>query len=245
MKKYGLTALVAVAVVALMLFLVGQRPVGAQETTEGSKGIVRTVSVNGTGTITATPDQATIQIGVRTQGETAEEALAANNTRMTSLLNSLKAASLAQRDIQTRDFSIWPQYRTSTNGTNSITGYEVHNLVVITVRDLDNFGSVLDAAVKAGSNEINSIQFGFSNPNALLDQARVAAMADAERKAGELAKLADVEVGTVVTISEMGALQPPMPMERMAMDTAAGSVPIESGESAVTLSVQVTYELVP
>ncbi|MGB0386402.1 MAG: SIMPL domain-containing protein [Ardenticatenaceae bacterium] len=243
-NKYLSTALIAGLIVAIMLSLFGQRSVTAQQPVVVGDEIVRTVSVSGTGVVSAVPDQATIDIGVRTEGKTSEEALEENNDKMDALLASLKRAKILSKDIQTRDFSIWPQYRESSSGTTRITGYEVSNTVVITVRDIENLGQTLDAAVKAGSNQVNGIRFGFSDPAALLDQARENAMKDAKRKATELAQLADVELGTVVTISESGSA--PRPVFRGAAESfdQAASVAIEAGESSLSQSIQVTYELV-
>lgn len=256
MQKYKLTLSLLVALVVLLGAALVFRPsfVSAQqatptptpaETPAANPDIVRTVSVSANGTVTAAPDQATINLGVRTQSENADEALDENNERMATLIATLREAGVASRDIQTSDFSIYPQYETSTNGTSRITGYEVSNRLSVTVRNLANFGSILDATVEAGGNQIDGIEFGFSDPQALLDQAREAAMAEAERKATQLATLAGVQVGTVTAISESESLPIPIMargMEQAAMDAA---VPVEAGESAVTVSVQVTYELVP
>jgi uncharacterized protein len=210
-----------------------------------SSEVVRTVSVSATGSAAAAPDQATISLGVRTQGETAEESLDENNEQMAALIATLREAGVASRDIQTSDFSIYPQYADSTNGTLRITGYEVSNRVIVTVRNLANFGEVLDAAVEAGGNQVDSIQFGFNDPAALLDQAREQAMAEAARKATQLATLADVQVGTVVSISESGDVPQPIFARGVMEQAADAAVPVEIGESAVSVTVQVTYELAP
>lgn len=243
-QKYLTTALVAALIVAVTLLVLGQRGATAQQPVTANGEVVRTISVSGEGTVSASPDQATIQIGVRTQAKTADEALAANNAQMEGLISSLKRNNLTDKDIQTRDFSIWPQYRHSDNGSEpTITGYEVSNSVFITVRDLANFGAILDAAVKNGGNQVSGIQFGFSDPAALLQEARVKAMENARSKASQLAALADVKLGSVVVVSEAGAVPPPMLYrEEMAM-AADGAVPIASGESSVQLTVQVTYEI--
>jgi uncharacterized protein len=245
-KSLILTVLVAGVTVLVALVAFGGRFAGAQDPTPVQPGeVIRTVSVNGEGEVTAAPDQATIQLGVRTQAETAAEALEENNQRMQALLNTLREAGVAAADMQTSDMSIWPQYRHSPNGTSSVTGYEVSNAVSVTVRDLENFGAILDAAVRAGGNQVNGISFGFSDPTALLNQAREAAMVNAQAKAARLAELAGVRLGTVVTISETGAMPPPI-MVRAAQEAMAdAAVPIEAGESAVNVMVQVTYELVP
>lgn len=207
--------------------------------------INRSVSVTGVGTVTAAPDKATIYIGVRTQGDTSSDALDENSTQMTSLLNTLKAAGIAARDIQTSDFSIYPRYNDSRNSTTQeIIGYEVSNTVVVTIRNLENFGEVLDAAVEAGGNQVNGIEFGFSDPAALTEQAREQAMAAAKANADQLATLADVSLGTVVSINESSYF--PTPVYRGAMEQAAdAAVPIEAGQSSLSVTVNVTYELIP
>jgi uncharacterized protein len=245
-KSLVLTVLVAGVTVLVALIAFGGRFAGAQDPIQVQTGeVVRTVSVHGEGEMSAAPDQATIQLGVRTQAETAGDALEENNQRMQALLNTLREAGVAAADMQTSDMSIWPQYRHSPNGTSSITGYEVSNVVSVTIRNLENFGAILDAAVRAGGNQVNGISFGFSNPDELLDQAREAAMATAQAKAARLAELAGVRLGTVVTISETGAVPPPIMVRAAEGMMADAAVPIETGESAVTVTVQVTYELVP
>ncbi|MGH2543518.1 MAG: SIMPL domain-containing protein [Ardenticatenaceae bacterium] len=236
-----LTAIVA-ALTILAIATFSGRLALAQGENNTPEPFQRTVSVSGSGEISAVPDQATIELGVRTQASTAAEALDENNAKMQALTGTLRQAGIAARDIQTSDFSIWPQYRNPSEGETTISGYEVSNRVAIKVRDLSAFGEILDQAVQAGGNQVNSIQFGFGDPSALLDQAREEAMADAAHKATQLAQLAGMNLGVVVTISESGAVPPPIIM-RGAADMEQAAVPIETGESTVSVSIQVTYEL--
>ncbi len=218
-------------------------PVPTQVVAETPPPINRTVSVTGVGTVTAAPDQATIYIGVRTEGDTSSDALDENSTQMTALLTTLKAAGIQAKDIQTSDFSIYPRYNDTPNGTTQrIIGYEVSNTVLVIVRNLDKFGEVLDAAVSAGGNQVNGIQFGFGNPAALTEQAREQAMVAAKANADQLASLADVELGTVVSINESSYY--PTPVYRGALESADAAAPIEAGQSSLSVTVNVTYELV-
>lgn len=242
------TKAIAVAVVIAILsvtafFAQGYKPVAAQGTTTENP-ITRTVSVTGNGVITGTPDQATIYVGVRTDAATSAAALTDNNEQMTALINTLKSAGVAARDIQTSDFSIYPRYNDGTNGELRVVGYEVSNSVHITVRDLTKLGTVLDAAVRAGGNQVSGISFGFSDPAALVEQARAQAVANARDNAEQLASLSDAELGAVITINE-SMNNYPTPIYRDAMAQAEMSVvPIESGQSSVNVSVNITYELV-
>ena len=149
-----------------------------------------TISISGRGEVTAAPDTAFITSGVTTQGATAREALDANNTAMNELLDTLKAAGIEARDIQTSGFSVNPNYvYTDVRDANGytlppkISGYQVLNTVTVRVRDLPGLGAVLDKAVMVGANTINGISFSVADPSALYDEARKAAFADARKKA--------------------------------------------------------------
>lgn len=244
MRTKAIAVAVVVAVLGIATFFAqGYKPVAAQGT-DVSTPISRTVSVTGNGVITGTPDQATIYVGVRTDATTSAEALTDNNEQMTALINTIKASGVAARDIQTSDFSIYPRYNDGTNGELRVVGYEVSNSVHITVRDLTKLGTILDAAVRAGGNQVSGISFGFSDPAALVEQAREQAVNNARANAEQLATLTDADLGAVITISE-GINNYPTPIYRDTMAQAEMSVvPIESGQSAVNVTVSVTYELI-
>ena len=143
-----------------------------------------TVTVAGTGTVSAAPDMAEITSGVVTQAPTAAQALAANSQAMERLLQALGALGIATRDIQTTNISVSPLRRQSRDGQPpEITGYEVTNQVRVKVRDLSILGRVLDQQVGQGANLVHGIQFGRQEPEPLRDEARRRAMADARRKA--------------------------------------------------------------
>lgn len=215
-----------------------------------------TLSVSGTGKISAAPDIAEINVGVVTQAATARDALRANTEAMTALQNVLKESGIAVKDIQTTNISINPQYtqpRPNRPGQPQeefvprIAGYQVNNTVNITARDISKLGAVLDAVVQAGANQMHGISFRVDEADKLLDQARKRAMADAKRKAELLAGEAGVIVGTPITISESGGYQPPpQPMYRaraMMMEAAAAPVPVAAGEQELSITVNVVYEL--
>lgn len=218
----------------------------------------RTISVAGTGRVSAAPDVADINIGVVTQARTAREALSANNEAMEALLNTVKERGVAAKDVQTSGLNINPQYSQPRGQPGQFGGqegfrpeiyaYEVTNTVQVTARDLTKLGELLDAVVSAGANRMNGISFRIEDSEALLDQCRKKAMADAKRKAEMLAREADVVLGPPISIAEQGAYPPPprpMMMMRAEMAMAPVSVPIASGEQELTLTVNVTYELKP
>ncbi len=133
-----------------------------------------TLSLSAFGETRIAPDQATITLGVSVQAPTAAAAMAQNRTRMNATIAALKAQGIAERDIQTSGLNLNPQYVYEQNKPQRLTGYQAANDVTITVRDLAKLGTVVDAVVAAGANQINGIAFGLANPRAAEDAARKA-----------------------------------------------------------------------
>ena len=207
-----------------------------------SDKLERTVSVSATGTVAAEPDIAHISAGVTTEGDTAMDAIARNNTVMAKVIEGLKAAGIATRDIQTTTLNVEPRYSQPKDGRpGTVSGYRVVNQVRLTVREVKRLGEVLDQAIALGANQINSIGFDIANAETLKDEARKQAMANAKRRAELYATAAGVQLGQVLRISEsvMEAIGRPMAGRAM----AASSVPIEAGTRTLTVEVHVTYAL--
>jgi uncharacterized protein YggE len=206
---------------------------------------VPALTVAGVGEAAKTPDLAEIEAGVTTQAATAAEALTTNNATMQALLSHLETLQLDKKDIQTTAFNLFPAYASTQNNNSSptITGYNIENRVHIKIRDLTRLGEILDSLVGKGANVVHSIQFGFADPQALQDQARTAAIADAKRKATLYAEAAGVGLGKVIAIQEesSGMPSPRMPMAKMM--AAESAVPIAAGESALSVRVTVSFAL--
>lgn len=205
----------------------------------------RTLDVTGTGMVNMTPDIAYINIGVQSEKDTATAAVADNNTQTQQVIDAIKAAGVSDKDIQTSNFSIYPntQYDPQTNQKIGTT-YVVNNTVNVTVRKLDQLGDMLDAAVKSGANNVNSVQFDVSDKTPALQQARAQAVKDAQSQAQQLASESGVTLGDIQTISFVNTIPTPV------MDTfgkgggaafAAPSVPIQSGQMTLTVTVSMTY----
>lgn len=204
-----------------------------------------TVSVTGEGVVTAVPDMAIISTGVTTEATTPEAALNANTAAMTELIEVLDELGIEDKDRQTSNFNVSPQYRRERNdsGSPKIDGYRVSNQLTIKVRDLEELGGLLDALVKAGSNQLGNIRFDIAERDKLMDKARQAAVADARRRAELYVDAADVDLGDVLSISETGIAIPRPPMMRSAMMAEAADVPIAVGESQIRATVQMVFEL--
>ncbi len=202
----------------------------------------RQITVIGTGAARATPDRATVQLGVQSEAKTAREALTGNSAKMQALIDELKQAGLQEKDIQTSNFSVSPAY--SPNG-RTVTGYQVSNTVAVVLHDITRAAELLDKVVSAGANTIYGMSFGIEDPRALEDTARNAAILDARSRAESMARAAGASVGNVLTIGETIGMPPPMPMSmRAAAEMKASGMPsIEAGEQVVSAQVQITYEL--
>ena len=202
----------------------------------------RTISVAGTAQVTMTPDIAYINLGVHTEAATANAAVEANNAITAKLMDALKTAGVAEEDIRTTNFSVYPsaKYDPQTGEQTGIS-YVVDNSVYVTVRNLDSLGDLLDASVKAGSNSINSIQFDVEDKSQYLSQARTAAVENATQQAQELATAAGVELGDVQTISYFDSIPVPLAREQAFAAAADSTVPVSPGTMDLTVTVNMVY----
>jgi len=211
----------------------------------------RTLSLTGRTEVRAAPNMAVISAGTVSEANTAREALSANNETMAAVLKTIAAAGVAEKDIQTSNFSIQPKYtyppRASDGAQEApkIDGYTVSNTVTVLVRNLDMLGAVMDAVVSSGVNQMNGLNFTIAEPEPLRNEARKAAVADALARAQLYADAAGVKLGPIRSISEEAHMRPPQPMARMAMEAAAAdaAVPIAQGEQVIEATVNIVWGL--
>ena len=225
----------AAFVLAASLALALASPTRAAETAR--------ITVTGDGHVESRPDMATISLGVTSQGGSAVAAMAANAADLARVLAKLRAAGIAERDLQTSGLSLNPSWQSDENGNNPrINGYVASNMLTVRLRAIDGLGAVLDAAVTDGANSLNGVSFGLADPAPVLDEARRRAVADALHRALLLTEAAGVTLGSVVAISEGGSFAP-APMFRMEADMVAGAVPVAQGEVSISASVTMVWEL--
>jgi len=205
----------------------------------------RTITVTGTGKVTITPDIAYISVGVHTENASAQQAVSDNNTQAQAVITAIKGFGVADKDIQTTDFSINPQQQTDNNG--KVTGilYVVDNTVYVTVRNLTKLGNLLDTAVTSGANNISSIQFDVADKTAALSQARQAAVTDARKQADELTKATNVALGDVENISYYDTTAPITVQYAKAdmVQAPAAAVPVQAGSMQIQTTVTIVYGL--
>lgn len=215
--------------------LVTTKPVAADSTTSQ-----HAITVTGDGSVLASPDTAHVTLGVQIQNAELAAAQSQATTKMTAVIDSLTKNGINAKDIKTVNYAIYVN-QDPAKGSGAVTGYTVVNQVEVKISQIDKVGTIIDAAVAAGANNVGGIQFSIENVDALLQQARQQAMDDAHNKALQLAKLGGVTLGMPVSISE-GTSTPPMPYSVGARDTAAsGAVPIQTGQNKISVTVTVSY----
>ncbi|WP_051885096.1 SIMPL domain-containing protein [Lysobacter antibioticus] len=195
-----------------------------------------------------TPNIATLSTGVVTQAADANAAMRANAEQMSKVVAAIKAAGIADRDVQTGGINLNPQYRYAENQPPVITGYQANNNVNIVVRDLSKLGKILDALVATGANQINGPSFDIDDKekDVAYDEARRSAIEKAQARAEMYAKTLGMKVRRIVSVSEGARFGPPMPMPMMAMgrmEKASADTPIAPGENALSMTLDVVFEL--
>lgn len=252
--------LLIVGIVLLAVLSLGQimslRYIGAGITASN------TISVSGHGEVMEAPDIAEITFSVVSDKATVVDAQADATTKANAITAYLKSEGLADADIQTSNYSVYPKYEyqssvcpASSSGTTIacppgkqvLTGYEASQSTTVKVRDLTKAGDILTAVGQKGATNISGINFTFDNPNKPQDDARAKAIADAKAKADELAKQLGVSIVRVVSFNESSGGGYPRPV---AFSTAAGATDAKSvapeispGTNTVTDDVTVTYEI--
>jgi uncharacterized protein len=205
----------------------------------------RIISVTGSGRVESAPDLADIQLGVTIQDETASAASGMAAETMTAVIDALRAAGIAETDIQTTQLSLNPVYDWEDSPAD-IEAWEAANIVTVTLRDVTAIGDIVDAAIAAGATTVNSISFRTSDPSTAQAAAREAAVADAQAKAEQLAAAAGVTITGVLTIVESGQ-QDTQPLylnqARMTSEEASVPTPVLPGEVATWVYVAIQYAI--
>ena len=241
MKRLAMAAMiVAMAVPAL-----AQTPAGTPPRQEAP---LEMISVAGEGRVKLNPDRVRFNVGVETMAPTPSEALEQNNAKIKAVIDALRKAGAKAEEIQTSNFSIYPQFEYVENRRPRIVGYQVTNTVTVTRDVTSDSGKLLQAAVNAGVNQASGLTFFVADESPAREQGLRAAYADARAKAETLARAAGRTVGRAVAITEGGA--PPVVMPQMYARAAMAeskmmdsSVPVEQGQHELTFTVSVVFEM--
>jgi uncharacterized protein YggE len=220
-------------------------PVLAQADEARGAFAATTLRLSASGEVETLPDMATITLGVETTAASAVDASRANAELMNRVIGALKASGVADRDTQTSQLSLSPQYVYEANHPPHLTGYQASNQVRVAVRDLSKLGRTADAVVGAGATNVGQIEFGLTNPVAAQNSARVAAVKSLEDKASLYAQATGYRIGRLVNITEGGSVRTSPPMPMMALAAKAEAVtPVATGQLTVHIDVTGVFELV-
>ncbi len=255
--KFSLLSALAPTALALATLAV---PAVAEAHDASSGPVVATgntlLSLSAEGRSTRKPDLALFTAGVSSTGKTAGEALSANSADMNRVIQALKRAGIADRDIQTSNLSLNPVYKPQIQRPDgrmepeqpTIIGYQVSNTVNVRQRNLAEFGRVIDTLVSAGANQVNGPSFQMDNADEAMDEARIEAMTKARARANLYARAAGLKVVRLLSITESGGYspQPQVMYARAAMaDMGGAQTPVAAGEVSMTANVTVLFELAP
>lgn len=208
------------------------------------------ITVVGEGETAASPDMAILSLSVLREADTARAALDADNKAMADVVDAMKKAGIADRDLQTSGLSIDPRYSTVKPDDKprepKIVGYRAVNTLTVRVRDLDTLGTIIDRSVSLGVNQGGGITFTNDDTSKPMREARKRAMQDAIARARTLTETAGVKTGKIIEISEQSYRPVPRPMAMKARSfaaTAEDSVPVQAGENTYHATVTVTFEI--
>lgn len=198
------------------------------------------ITARATGTVVATPDTATVVLGVETRDSSATAALTANSERAGAVIGVLQGAGVAPADIRTSRLTVSP---TTAPETGRITGYEVSNQVTATLHDIAAAGTLIDQAAAAAGDAIRvrSIEFSVADESAARAEARADAVRRALTQARQLADAAGVGLGPVRSIDEVAG-QPPVPY-RADAEVAQRAVPLQPGSQELSVTVEVVHDI--
>jgi uncharacterized protein YggE len=200
------------------------------------------ITMSGHGEARAQPDTAMLSAGVSVDAPTAAAALATGKTSMQAVLEAVKKSGVPDKDVQTQNFSVHPQYATQTGQAMHVTGYQVSNQVEVRLEDIGKLGAMLDALVAAGANQVNGVRFSIRDPAALVARARADAVSDARTKAETFAKAAGVALGPIISISETGN-KVPRPILAAPQFSLVESVPVALGEESIGADITIVWEI--
>jgi len=251
-RQLWIVAATGVAVLLLAAALVFARTrfvpsvAQAQMVAETTSALPRTITVVGEGAVKIKPDIAQTNIGVEVIRPTVKAASSGAKDSMDAVLQALKQQGVDEKDIQTSGFSVWTERPYGPEGpSGDEVLYHVTNQVAVTIRDLETVGTVLDAAIEAGANNIYGVTFSLDDPSQVESEAREKAVADAQAKAHELAALNDINLGDVVSVSEViggrGGYYTGVREAAVSAGLGGGGGPIAPGELELTLQLEIVY----
>jgi len=249
LKKFA--GFAAIIVIALLVFRGcddGRGMMGDHDDDHGGPSSAQGVTVQATGTVKAVPDGVSFNFAVSVLAQSSETAMSEASAPAELVRVTLDAAGVAKDDIATQNVSVYPEYASSTTGTQTLSGYRAQQVFTVTLRDTAKAGEVVDAVIAAGGNslQVYGVTPTLIDTDAAVAQAREAAMKSAKEKASDYAGLVGTDLGSVVYVTEITSPSSPIPL--MVGDSATSSSPmakteINLGTQDVSVTVEVRWSL--
>lgn len=204
----------------------------------------RTIEVDGSGEVRTSPDTADLNLAIDTQAKTAEQAASSNAALATKVIDALKSKLGDMGKVTTGGYSLDPQYDQRQSEKPRIIGYNAQNTVTVNTRSLDLVGALIDSAIAAGANRVNSLSFSVKDDTKARTEAIAIATRDARAQADALASALDVKLGKVLKATTVSEQRPtPLYMGRAMAMSANVATPVEPGEVTVPATVSLTFEI--
>ena len=220
---------------------------GAQDPARPTSPPIPQIVTSATGEVRVTPDRATIMIGVQTRATTAADASAQNSRKQRAVIDAIRAKGIPQAQIATSSFNVIPETRYDREGQAAprTTSYLVSNVISVDVRRIDLVGPVIDAALSAGANQVNSLAFQVSAADSARRVALASAVEKARLDAEAIARAAGGTLGQLLDLTATDMYSPPAPRPMFAMAKVAdesAQVPVEAGEETIRASVMARWQ---
>lgn len=245
--------MVGVLIAALVIFLLGQLVFQSRQLDQQNQN---QITVTGTGKVYAKPDVAIVSLGVTTTATTVADVTKANTDKMNAVIAAVKALKIDEKDIQTTNYSLTPNYEIQpvpmvysypARSSNNIIGYTLEQDIQVKIRDFTKIGDILSAGTTSGANVVGDLQFTIDSPEQFKDQARARAIAEAKTNAKNLAKESGINLGKIINVYENNYYMPTTYNSAKAMGAGvADSAPtpvIQPGQQEVDVTINITYQV--
>ena len=211
-----------------------------------SRPTIPQIVTTASGEVRLTPDRATIQIGVQSRAATAAAAATQNATKQRAIIDAIKARGVPAEQIATSNFNVIPETRYDREGQAAprTTSYLVINTVNVELRRIDQVGPVIDAALVAGANQINSLTFGITNADSARRVALAQAVSKSRADAEAMARAAGGSLGPLLELNSVDQYipGPPRPFDMRVAATAEMKTPVEAGEETIRATVTARWQ---
>jgi len=205
------------------------------------------ITVTGAGKVYAKPDVALVSLGVTTTGLTTADVIKNNTDKMNAVIQAVKGAGVDEKDIQSTNYNLYPQYNYTEITGRLFEGYTLEQNIQVKIRDFSKLGDVLSKATEKGANLAGSLQFTIDNPEQFKELARAKAIEQAKANAENLATTAGIRLGKIINVYENNYIYPEYSLNKaVGMGGGAASAPvptIEPGQQEVNITINLTYQV--